>query len=156
MTTQAVSLLSILRGYMKACIPFTAILLSLASSSLTLADSNRAYVRVWTPTGTQSIKIVCGDRCKNPSATWCASNVPWQSALDKGEYHDFGMQGQVGHTLSITAYSQSNCQGQTLGRASTLINDPGDCWFDIPGGVVSGACNGTTESVSPTGRSAIR
>ena len=149
MTTQAVSLLSTLRGYMKACIPFTAILLSLASSSLTLADSNQAYARVWAPTGTQSIKIVCGDRCSNPSATWCASNVPWESPLDKSEYHDFGMQGQLGHTLSITAYSQSNCKGQTLGRAATFVANPGDCWFDIPRGSVSGECNGTQEAPLP-------
>jgi hypothetical protein len=150
MTAQTVSLLSILRRYLKTCIPFTAILLSLASSSLTLADSGRVYARVWTPTGTNSIKIVCGDgTCsRNLNATWCASNVPWESTLNKGEYHDFGWQGQVGHTLSITAYSQSNCQGQFLGRALSFMNNPGDCWFDIPSGSVSGPCNGTQEARS--------
>lgn len=144
MTTQSVSLLSTLRGYMKACIPFTAILLLLASSSLTLAAPNRAYTRVWTSTGTQSIKIICGNGCKDPSATWCASNVPWESPLEKSEYHDFGWQGEVGRTLSIIAYSQSNCQGNVINRTSASVTRSGDCWFDLPRQQVTGVCVATT------------
>ncbi len=131
MTIQSVSLLSTLRGYLKACIPFTAILLSLASSSLTLADSNQAYVRVWNPTGTQSIEI------RDDVSITCSNSL-------EGGYQDLGWRGKVGTTLTISAHDQQGCQGNLINRASASITHPGDCWFDLPREQVTGICVATT------------
>ncbi len=148
MNAQTIRFLPVLRGYMKVSIPLIAIFLSLASSSLALADGaeQAANVHVWDPWGTQSIKIACNG-CDGHPAPTCFNNVPWFSPLEDSGYHDFGWQGQINKGLSITAYNQPNCSHHdALDTASSVISSSGDCWFDLPRQNVSGVCNGTTDA----------
>jgi hypothetical protein len=156
MNIRPVHLLSISQGYMKACIPFIAILLSLISSSLTLAcppnqtvggtaqivggtAMQSAYVRVWNPDQTRSIKLDCFGCNGNRSA--CINN----STL--GQYYDIGWQGELSQTLTITAYDQQGCKGSSKNSTSSTILSPGDCWFDLPRQLVSGACTQVVSGV---------
>lgn len=146
MNTQTVFFLSILRRYMKVYVPVIAILLTLISPSLALAvvggqGRTQAYVRVWGPTNTQSISLKTlscqnGTHCDNEIYSWC------KSPISEGGYTDLGWQGWIGNKLVLSAFSQPNCSGDSIGSARGFIHNPGDCWFDIPDGSVSGACNG--------------
>ncbi len=160
MNTQATFFLSILRRYVKVCIPVTAILLALLSPSLALADNHlphgcptnqygtcpqmQVYARVWSPTTTRSIRITT----QSCDASGCNGIVySWCRAVSAGGYTDIGWQGWVHNLLNIRAYTAPHCAaaGYTNWVASDYISHTGDCWFDIPDGSVSGPCTGKTD-----------
>ena len=159
MNTQATFFLSILRRYVKVCIPVTAILLTLLSPSLALADDlppgcptnqygscpqMQVYARVWNPTNTQSIRITT-QSCDNAN---CDSTIySWCTAASAGGYTDLGWQGWINNMLEIRAYTTQNCvpSGDHNWVARDYISHTGDCWFDIPNGSVSGPCTGKTD-----------
>ena len=147
MNTQTVFLLSILRRYLKVWVPVIVILLALTSSSLALAHNRQnlgtqPLISYWAPAGTQSLDVL--DLYKSEIC------IP----ASEGGYHDLDLTGSVGDLIVLSAYDDSNCNGNFLGWAGTTIPshliNTAECWFDIPRSNVSG-CNGATDPTTSNG-----